>query len=152
MNNKAPNMGVPIGTSLLLVVFVLLALITFATLSYVSADTDNKLSQNVADATTAYYKAEEAAQTTLMQIHAVVTDTVQQDIQKQYEELSNILRDYNIVMRDDKVYISYETIVSDVESLYSEIEVLPNGDFNIIRWQLLYTEEWESNNEFPVFL
>ncbi len=33
MNNKPQQMGVPIGTSLLLVVFVLLALITFATLS-----------------------------------------------------------------------------------------------------------------------
>ncbi len=152
MNNKTQNMGVPIGTSLLLVVFVLLALITFATLSYVSANTDNKLSQNVADTTTSYYKAEEAAQKTLMQIHEAIMAVSDSDIEEMHLELQAGLDGYNVEMRNDSIFVSFETVVSDQESIFSEVEVLSDGEYEITRWQLLYTEEWESSTEFPVFI
>lgn len=47
-----------IGTSSILMIFVVLCLTTFGVLSYVTANADYKLSQKNADAVTAYYKAD----------------------------------------------------------------------------------------------
>ncbi len=150
MNNKPQQMGVPIGTSLLLVVFVLLALITFATLSYVSADTDNKLSQSVADTTKEYYAAESKAHTTLMEIHSSLQNLTYSD-EDFSDELKSTFPDYTVEMRDTQIYLSFLTVVDEKESILSEILVMPQGDYSITKWQLLYTQEWVSNTEFPVF-
>jgi len=45
------------GASFLLVIFTVLCLVTFATLSVVSANADKKLAQSTTDNTTAYYAA-----------------------------------------------------------------------------------------------
>lgn len=45
------------GASFLLVIFTVLCLVTFATLSVVSANADKKLAQSTIDSTTAYYAA-----------------------------------------------------------------------------------------------
>ena len=49
--------GMNIGTSSVLVAFVLLCLVTFAGLSFLSANSDYRLSRQTADKTTEYYKA-----------------------------------------------------------------------------------------------
>ena len=46
-----------IGSSSLLVTFIILCLVSFATLSIVSANADYKLSGKVLERTTAYYEA-----------------------------------------------------------------------------------------------
>ncbi len=153
MNNKPQQMGVPIGISLLLVVFVLLALITFATLSYVSSDVDNAFSRNVANATTAYYMADSIAQTTLKSVHDTVQEAsaASESDEELFSELQKELHGYDVRMQDAKIYISYLTEVNDNESILSEIEVGESGSYKVTKWQLLYTSEWTSTTEFPVF-
>lgn len=58
MENKkrSTNFGINIGTSSLLLVFVILCLVSFATLSIVSANADRKLSSKVIDRSKAYYQ------------------------------------------------------------------------------------------------
>ena len=48
---------VNVGSSLLLVIFLLLCLITFATLSFSSAQSDESFSQRIAQRKTDYYEA-----------------------------------------------------------------------------------------------
>ena len=50
-----------VGTSSILMIFVVLCLTTFGVLSYVTANADYKLSKKNADAVTAYYKADTKA-------------------------------------------------------------------------------------------
>lgn len=52
---------VNIGTVSILTIFVILCMVTFATLSYMSAGHDQELGQNIADRTRAYYKATASA-------------------------------------------------------------------------------------------
>lgn len=66
-----------IGSSSILLIFVLLCLVSFATLSYVTAGADYKLSSTMLDRTTAYYEAKARAEVmlagldeTLSQIYA----------------------------------------------------------------------------------
>ena len=55
MENKKHSGGINIGTSSILVTFVLLALVTFAALSYMSARSDYVLSKEHADRTASVY-------------------------------------------------------------------------------------------------
>ena len=51
---KKTRIGLNIGTSSILLVFVLLCMVTFAVLSFVSANADYKLSRSLGDRTAAY--------------------------------------------------------------------------------------------------
>ncbi len=72
--NKSKKSGLSfssgIGSSSLLVIFVILCLVSFATLSIVSANADYKLSKKVLDRTCAYYTAEGQAQAALAALDA----------------------------------------------------------------------------------
>jgi hypothetical protein len=68
--NKSKNIGLSVGTSSILVIFVLLCLTTFATLSMVSANADYKLTERAAEAVSDYYAADTAAEELLAGITA----------------------------------------------------------------------------------
>lgn len=59
--SKRRNIGLGVGGSSLLMVFIIVCLTTFATLSLLSANADYKLSNKTAQAVTAYYDADSRA-------------------------------------------------------------------------------------------
>ena len=70
---KKHSGGINIGTSSILVTFVLLALVTFAALSYMSARSDYVLSKEAADRTASYYDANRMAEIYLANIEALLS-------------------------------------------------------------------------------
>lgn len=68
---KGPRIGLNIGASSILVVFVILCLVTFSVLSLVSANADYKLSKKVADRTLAYYDAVCQAEVRLSELGSI---------------------------------------------------------------------------------
>ena len=66
--SKNHSAGVSIGMVSILMIFVVLCLTTFATLSFVSARADLKLSKKASDSVSEYYAADSAAETYLAQI------------------------------------------------------------------------------------
>lgn len=71
---KGISFSTGIGSSSILVIFVILCLISFATLSIVSANADYKLSSKVLDRTTAYYEAEGKAESMLAQLDLTLSE------------------------------------------------------------------------------
>ncbi len=65
--------GMNIGTSSVLVAFVLLCLVTFAGLSFLSANSDYRLSRQTADKTTEYYKAGMEADRRLAELDGILS-------------------------------------------------------------------------------
>lgn len=62
MKKEKRSFGLSIGSSSILMVFVVLCLTTFATLSLVSANADYKLSRKTADAAATYYALDTAGE------------------------------------------------------------------------------------------
>lgn len=73
-----------IGTTSLVLIFAVLALVTFALLSYSSADAQWKLAQKLADRTTAYYEAEAKAAEQLQGLDASLAS--KNEVQKETME------------------------------------------------------------------
>ena len=72
--NKQKKGFIHIGFSSILMVFTMLCLVTFATLSLITANSDYRLSLKVAEKTTAYYEADTAARNYLQQLDMALAD------------------------------------------------------------------------------
>ena len=132
-----------IGTASLLLVFIVLCLVTFATLSIVSSNADYKLSKKVAERTIAYYEACNAAQDNLA-------------------ALDQTLRRIYVYTPDEEAYYqmvgktkSFAVAISDIQTLSVPVNILypdsPKGTFlEITAWQVLTTGELEYENSMNV--
>lgn len=142
MNNK-PNknttltpFGLNIGSSSILMIFVILCLICLAVLTLVSASSDNKLSKKVLERTSAYYAACNEAEKALA--------GVDQTLASIYKNSADEESYFTTVGRSKSYIIS----ISELQTLQVNIEILyPESDndtfYRITSWQVLNTGEIE---------
>lgn len=133
-SSKKKQFGMNIGSASILLVFVILCLVSFAVLSIVSANADNKLSARVLERTSAYYAACNQAEQSLA-------------------GMDNTLRRIYASSDSEDAYFasvghgkSYVIPISDLQSLQVTIDILyPQADddsfYRITAWQILSTEE-----------
>lgn len=154
MNKKGQNI-LNIGTSSLLVIFIVLCLVTFATLSVVSAHADYKLSQTLDDRTKNYYLASNQAENTLNTIDNRLLfiyhnssseldyfNKCQAQLKQTGDEFN-----YNPVNRS----ISYTQVISSNLVLTVALDVIyPNSENNrfykLTSWQESNTASWQPDN------
>lgn len=110
MNKK--NYGVNIGSSSILMIFVLLCLVSFATLSIVSANADYKLSQKVTYRTHSYYEACNRAERYLADLDTKLIEC--------YRTAASENEYYDSMERS----VLYETDISDVQMLQVSVDIL----------------------------
>lgn len=133
-SSKKKQFGMNIGSASILLVFVILCLVSFAVLSIVSANADNKLSARVLERTSAYYAACNQAEQSL----ASMDNTLQRIYASSDSEDA-----YFASVGHGK---SYVIPISDLQSLQVTIDILyPQADddsfYRITAWQILNTEE-----------
>ncbi len=138
--NKSKKSGLSfssgIGSSSLLVIFVILCLVSFATLSIVSANADYKLSKKVLDRTCAYYTAEGQAQAALAALDA--------ELAALYADSSSETAYFHAAGEER----SYSFPLSDMQSLEVSVRIQypkKTGDtfYSISSWQTVITGELE---------
>ncbi len=154
MNKNEQSMSIPIGISLLLVVFVLMAMVTFGTLSFVTARTDANFSESTAEATRQYYAADIVAKQTLQSIDEKLKAIEAEDNTAYFDEIEMQLAEYDITFEDENLLLRFDTTVNDAETLKSCIAV-KFGDavrYEILEWRLVYTEDWSADEGVDVFV
>lgn len=133
-NKKKLSISLNVGSSSILLIFVLLCLISFATLSIISAKADSKLSSKVLDRTSAYYNACNEAEKALAGVDCTLAEV--------YVQSKNAEDYFNTVGHNKSYIIS----ISDLQTLQVTIEILyPEQDndtfYSITSWQVLNTGE-----------
>ena len=127
--------GMPVmnvGISLLILVFMTLALLTFSVLALENAVADKRLSQKAADHTTAYYAAADRIQE---QIADRMKEAEEQDLAAGTQ-------------------FSFEEEVADGQMLTVSVvltEVDGEKGFDVTRWQLRSSDEWEADRSLDVY-
>lgn len=127
---SGPEFHVNVGSSSILLIFVILCLISFATLSIVSANADAKLSRRVVERTTAYYEACNQAQADI----ADLDDTLAAVYADSFDE-----EEYFMAVGRKK---TYTVAISDLQTLSVTLDILyPEQDsdpfYRITSWQVL---------------
>lgn len=144
---KNNSRGINIGTSSILVTFVLLCLVTFAALTYLSAQSDYNLSVQAAKRTNYYYDANRMAEIYLADIEALLSkySSGVEDESSYYEGLDKLFADNSrisvITDSEGKKFINYEVPVNDTQKL--EVSLLANypKDENE---KLFYVDKWST--------
>lgn len=121
-----------VGISLLILVFMTLALLTFSVLALENAVADKRLSQKAADHTTAYYAA---------------ADRIQEQIADRMQEAE----EQDLAAGTQ---FSFEEEVADGQMLTVSVvltEVDGEKGFDVTRWQLRSSDEWEADRSLDVY-
>ena len=135
--------GVNVGSSSLLIIFVVVCLVSFAALSIVSANSDYKLTKRMAQRQTDYYNACNSAYRALADIDRT------------------LLSIYEVSGSEDEFFAqtghtkSFVYPVSDIQSLRVVIDIhYPHengGDrYTITEWRLITTGTLEYDQSLPV--
>lgn len=153
-----------IGFSSIVMVFIMICLVTFATLSVLTAHSDYRLSQKMADKTTAYYKADAIARDMLELLDDQLFDIYLKDSSSNgfYEALA--VTDFfahapsdiqNITVEDleDDIIISYQVPISEVQTLHVSLQVnYPLAESEcfttITRWQTVTENAPDESDEY----
>lgn len=136
MQKEKRNTGISVGSSSILVIFVVLCLTTFAALSMVSANADYKLTQKTAQATSAFYAADAAAEEKLGQVAMVIRGNPQADWQEKLQPLG-----ISLSYVGEKIILSYEVPVDEGKNLCIRLD----ENLNRLRWQVMPTQEWQGD-------
>ncbi|MCR5596354.1 MAG: hypothetical protein K6G12_10920 [Lachnospiraceae bacterium] len=129
VERKQATTGVNVGTSSLLLVFVVMCLVSFATLATVSARADEKLNTKIVERSESYYNACNEAEERLKGIDAT--------LKKLYD--SGLDKDEYFEQAGEN--IEFAIPVSDVQTLNINVEVsYPEADgdtfYKVTKWKL----------------
>lgn len=145
MNKKAKDTTFPIniGSSSILLVFVVLCLVAFATLSIVSANADAKLSAKIAERSQAYYQAQNQA--------VLCLGALDHSLAEAYEA-STSTEEYFTMVGQEK---TYHFPLSDMQSLSIKVNIIypenPGDTFyEITSWQVITTSNVEYENSMII--
>lgn len=136
MNQKKyPIMNV--GTASILTVFIVLAMMTFATLTYMSARKDAHYAQESAEASRQYQEAVNQAYAQIAGIDA------------------NLLNHYRAGTFDALVGTDYSFTVPITDDAQLQVTLVPcqleNGSlYRITSFQKVRTKQWENDNTLPL--
>ena len=157
---KYNYLGIPVGTSLLIVVMMLISMVAFSTISFVSANRDYKLSEDIAISTQEFYNADCIAQEKLMIIDETLHELYKNSSSQEdyFKKVIEYPWEHNISKskdNDNGIYIAYNVNVNDKEQLRCKIKVqYPKSveALEIISWKLEYQKEWNGNSTVPVLI
>ena len=140
--------GFQVGTSFLLVIFVIICLVLLGVLSLSGALRDKGYSDRVAEKTGLYYTAVSEAQHKLGEIDEALTESG--DIDGAVSGLSGV----TCMKNGAQTVLSYEVPITDSQALCVEVEVLDpengEGNYKIVKWQEVSNAVWEEETTLPV--
>ena len=144
--------GMHVGTSSVLVAFVLLCLVTFAGLSYLSASSDYRLSRQTADKTSEYYNAGSEADRRLSELDDIFREMAQGTSEASYfsalEDRFSTDEVYSFRTDGADHNLSFTTPVNDRQNLSVEIKLLfpasaQSPSFDITSYCVTVNSSWQ---------
>lgn len=121
-----------VGISLLILIFMTLALLTFSVLSLENAVADRRLSQKAADHTTAYYTAAGKIQ----------------------EKMAACMQEAEEDNLETGTAFSFKEEVSDGQMLVVTVvltETAGQKELQVTQWQLQSSDDWEADRSLNVY-
>lgn len=134
---KKRNFGANIGSSSILLIFVLLCLISFAALSIISANADYKLSRKVADRTASYYELEIEAAQRVAALDAALADFFynnQPDKETYLTFADSLETSFSLALTDS------QALKVTIEAVYPASE--QDGFYSVKQWQIVTTQDF----------
>lgn len=154
LNNDKKQGGFSVGTSLVLVTFVLIALVTFGTISYVQAKSDLKLTEEAITKTNEYYEANTRAQERLAAINVKLKalQEGQIDNDEYFEAVRYELTNDGFTVTEDMtgLYVSYRENINETSDIEVKIKVSNILETGIASLDSRANEAWSAPVEYRI--
>ena len=143
--------GINVGTSSVLTAFVLLSMVSFAALTYLSAHSDLNLSRQTAERTSEYYEANARAELYMANIEGLLSKHIRNcnNAGEYYSGVPALFSDNDTIIsseessKDDPVTLSYIVPINDSLTLYVTLKThYPDENDD----RLYYIESWNTVN------
>ncbi len=159
--DKQQSSFVNIGSSSLLIVFLVLCLASFAILSLSSAKSDHSFSEELADHKTEYYNATSKASLVLDKIDNLLADSAESfgSFGNSYKnEVTALLHeaqidDITLTCRtiNNNLIVCYQIPVRERQALDVKLSITDYTEsetyYEIDTWQIISTDTWESDQK-----
>ncbi|MCR5106833.1 MAG: hypothetical protein K6B28_01580 [Lachnospiraceae bacterium] len=152
--------GMNVGTSSVLSAFVILCLVTFAALSFLSANTDHNLSKQAAAKTKEYYKACTDADIVLVQIYNELNETAAEstDREEYYKAVSSKYKNnssksfYTLTEDEGMTKLGFTLPINEQQNLQIllDINYPDSGDYSVFHidsYKTVMNPEWHDDSE-----
>lgn len=149
---KKTQMGLGVGASSILLIFVLLCLTTFATLSLVSAQADARLSGKTAESVSAYYEADARAEELLAEIDGALQSVpVGEGYLQACVGLLAALDGVDVSQDEDGLSVSYQVAAGENQQLQVTLEVPASGGYRLTGWKMVNTTQWQEEETMSLW-
>lgn len=156
--NKKRSSSLGIGSSSILIVFVLLCIVSFAILSLVSANADIALTTKNLLYSQRYFAAENEAEKILTAIDETLADVFEKaNNEQEYlslakEKLSQI--DEILLTETEELYVDYNIALNSKQKLVVSLEIIfpsqDGGTYKIQKWQVQNMSLWQPEEEINI--
>lgn len=141
-----------IGSSSLILIFIVMCLVTFGMLSLTSAKNDLSLAERNAAAVTEYYRADREGEA----FYAMAAEAVEMacsqsgDGAEREKLLSAALGEY---YQADEKTVAMETAMDRAQALHVELKPVLTGagGLEVAEWKVIMTEDYEIDMSLPVW-
>ncbi|MDL2215666.1 hypothetical protein LJB77_01115 [Ruminococcaceae bacterium OttesenSCG-928-N02] len=149
--------GMGVGANSILIIFVLLALLSFATLSLTTANADYNLARTAALATQNYYDADTAATQRLAEIDTALQACTTPGMSEgaYITAAANALGATDLCTlstQNGMLFAQYTLAAGEGKDLQVELQITLQGTgrYDIVRWQTVRTNPWQPDASLPV--
>ncbi|MEF9916511.1 MAG: hypothetical protein RR275_00140 [Lachnospiraceae bacterium] len=154
--NKYPITN--IGTPLILVVFIIIALVTFGMLSIINTNKDYSYTEKIATRTADYYDTNNAAEELLGTIDEILYSAYSTDQNQYFTDVASSLTPLSNVTYDfdtDIPTIQYTLPINDTQALFIKLlinyPINPDQSFyQITAWQEISTINWKADTDIQL--
>lgn len=162
--NKSTSSFINIGSSSLLIIFLILSLVTFAILSLSSARSDYNFSKKLAAHKSEYYEASSKAETIVSRIDASLSeyakssgenlDAYRQKVAEAFDGTQMEEITLTLAETDAGQSILFSVPMSSSQTLDVELTVTDYSKsetyYEIKSWQVVSTESWENDQSIQL--
>ncbi len=153
MNTKY-RFGVNIGSSSLVLIFAVLCLTLFATLTLLCAKNEMNLTNKYSESVTQYYSADSKAEENLQIIQDILSSADKANTDKT-SYIINQCKKYNFtyVQKNNKIYITFNENINAQQVLHVTVKVNSDNDkeFQIIQWKKINIDEIDIDESINVY-
>ena len=124
------------GAASLVMIFCVLCLVVFATLTYVTANRERQLAELTAQSAAEYYAADAEA----TRIVAALARGERPDADYDFTDVY-----------PDSPFVAFRIPAGGEQELYVRVRLYPDGSYDILRWDTVFAGEWETNDTIDIW-
>lgn len=143
MEHNRRSMGVNVGSASIVMIFAVLCLTVFSTLSFVTANHERKLADKAAASVQQYYEADWKCEEKYQNIYEKLQSGVK------IEELQTI----GVQVKTEELvhYLTYSVDIDEQQQIQVRLAVLPEGKIETEQWKVVATKQWQYDDHVDVW-